>query len=184
MSTTCLERLEDKINIYLNELNYALEKLNAEQDKILLHKLREDKRYQLFQSKIVSLKAYRNSEHYSKFDYVPKKYLDNSSWIQTTIYRDNPILIRNELHIKFIDDSTWVYKYCEDIDGNSLVDVINDTGVDLPIKTHTCFIRNSIIIEEMEELLIKLGMDPSHSIQLLNLMWDIIIGITRDWEEE
>lgn len=103
-----------------------------------------------------------------------KKYLDN------TVAYEKLFLIRNELHIKFINGSTCEYLYCENEDGPMLVE-INGIEDELPEDSDP-IIDNPEFIEEISSILTSLDIDPSHSTSLLSLMHDMMMEIVRGWQ--
>lgn len=60
MTTTIIDQLEDKVRLYLNEVEHIYKRLDLAKDKMLIRDLKSDKRYQLFRPKILSLRATRN----------------------------------------------------------------------------------------------------------------------------
>lgn len=155
---TLVEQLEDKANMYLNEFEHTLQKLNVVKDKMLLRELKKDKRYQLFRPKILYLKAIRNREHYFQFGYVSPKYSEAST-------------LWDILEIKFINGSTCIYKYHINEDGDSMAEEINDIYINLPLTLGNQSVK---LIENISSILISLDMDPIHSIDLISLMYDIM----------
>lgn len=147
MTANKISKLVDKLTGYQTKIVNVLTELNAAKDETILDHFKSDKNYKIFRHKIQSIKAIRNSEHYSE--------------LHCQSCRDGDGNLTNTLRINFKNGS-----YCKfeiDIDHHDEYEfTINDVGED------------EDIIESVKTVVEELGMNVKYAKNLLQLMLDII----------